>query len=257
MATRADRDGDDWVINGQKVWSSGAQFSAWGELIARTDFDAPKHKGMTAFMLPLDAPGVEVRPLRQMSGGSSFNEVFMTDVRIPDSYRIGDIGEGWRVALTTLGFERSGSDGGNRSDVWPLVRMVADEVGDTKNPLLRQSLAGLYTHLKLMSWNNQRTTARAEAGETPGPEGSIGKLFWVQSMLRTSDVMASILGPNLTADSGEWGTFTWNEQLLGAPGYRIAGGSDEIQRNIIGERVLGLPREPRVDRDVPFNEIPR
>ena len=257
LATQAGRDGDAWVINGQKVWSSGAQFSAWGELIARTDPDTAKHAGLTAFLVPLDAPGVEVRPIRQMSGGSSFNEVFLTDVRVPDALRLGEVGQGWKVALTTLGFERGGSGGGRAvGGSWERLLGLARWMDATGDPLMRQKLASVYIRVRIRAMNAERAAVSAAQGQPPGPEGSIGKLLWVQNLGHISDVAAALLGPRLTADTGEWGTYAWNAHLLGAPGYRIAGGSDEIQRNIIGERVLGLPGDIRTDRG-PWRDIPR
>ena len=257
LATHARRDGDEWVISGQKVWSSGAQFSGWGELIARTDPGVPKHAGLTAFLLPLDAPGVEVRPIRQMSGGSSFNEVFLTDVRIPDALRLGAIGQGWKVALTTLGFERGGSGGGRPvGGSWHRLLGLARWLDATGDPLIRQKLASVYIRMRLRAMNAERAASSAALGQPPGPEGSIGKLMWVQGLAEISDVASSLLGPRLTADTGEWGTYAWNAHLLGAPGYRIAGGSDEIQRNIIAERVLGLAGDIRADRG-PWRDIPR
>ncbi len=257
LGTRAVRDGDDWIVNGQKVWSSGAQFAPWGELIARTDPDVPKHAGLTAFIVPLDVPGVDIRPIRQMSGGSSFNEVFFTDVRIPDELRLGDVGAGWKVALTTLGFERAGSGtrtvGGRFEQALGLARWL----GRTDDPIVRERLADLYTNRRVTELLRQRFADVSARSGTPGPEGSIGKLRWTKDLIRTSEVVSLLLGPRLTADSGEWGTFAWSVHVLGAPGYRIAGGSDEIQRNIIGERVLGLPPEPHVDRDVAWRDVPR
>jgi len=262
LACRADRDGDEWVINGQKVWSSGAQFSEWGELIARSNPDVVKHKGMTAFIIPMDLPGIEIRPIKQMSGGSSFNEVFFNDVRIPDSMRLGPEGEGWKVALTTLGFERdhSGDGGGGGSRVggsWRLVLATARAMGVTADPVMRQELAALYTHFRVEGFVNRRAADMRRAGSPPGPEGSLGKLVWTEGMRKVSDVISKILGPALVADTGEWGTYAWGEQVLGAPGYRIAGGSDETQRNIIGERVLGLPGDVRVDKDVAWKDTRR
>jgi alkylation response protein AidB-like acyl-CoA dehydrogenase len=257
LGTRAVRDGDEWVVNGQKVWSSGAQFSAWGELIARSDPDVPKHKGLTAFIVPLGAPGLEVRPVRQMSGGASFNEVFFSDVRIPDELRLGDVGAGWKVALTTLGFERGG--GGTRAvgGSWNQVLALAQWLDRNDEPLARQRLADLHINGRITQLVRQRSAALAAAGDPPGPEGSIGKLRWSQDLIRTSEVVSHLLGPRLTADTGEWGTYAWAAHVLGAAGYRIAGGSDEIQRNIIGERVLGLPPEPRPDRDLAWRDVPR
>ena len=259
LSCRAVRDGDEWVINGQKVWSSGAQFSQWGELIARTDPDVAKHKGLTAFMLPLDAPGVEVRPIKQMSGGSSFCEVFFTDVRIPDDLRIGEVGDGWTVATTTLSFERdhseSGTDGAKPGGSWKQLLATARRMGVTNDAVMRDKLTKIYIHSRVESFTNRRAADLARSG-TPGPEGSLGKLLWTEGMNAISDVVADVLGAQLLADSGDWGAFAWNEHILGAPGYRIAGGSDEVQRNIIGERVLGLPREPRADTG-PWTGIPR
>lgn len=252
LATRAVRDGDEWVINGQKVWSSGARFAAWGEIICRTDTEVRKHAGLTAFLLPMDAPGIEVRPIRQMSGGSSFNEVFFTDVRVPDTMRLGEPGEGWKVTLLTLAFERM-SSGSHRGDdrvggSWTQVHELASWLGVTDDPIVRQHLATAYTLDRIRTFHAMRQAATAGPDEgAPGPQGSIGKLLWTQSLTQLSDVVSHLLGPRLLADTGEWGTYAWAEHVLGAPGYRIAGGSDEIQRNIIGERVLGLPAEPRVD----------
>ena len=256
LATSAVRDGEGWVINGQKVWSSGAQFSGWGELIARSDPEVAKHAGMTAFLVPMDAPGVEVRPIRQMSGGSSFNEVFFTDVRLPDDLRLGGVGDGWKVALATLGFERGGSGGRGVGGSWERLVGLARWLGRSKDPIIRQKLASVYIHQRLQSFSRARVQASAESGRPPGPEGSTGKLAWVQGLTEIGSVAADLLGSRITADTGEWGTFAWSDHLLGAPGYRIAGGSDEIQRNIIGERVLGLPGEPRADRG-PWRNIPR
>jgi alkylation response protein AidB-like acyl-CoA dehydrogenase len=261
VTTKAVRDGDEWVLTGQKVWTSGAMFAQWGLAITRTDPDLPKHKGLTAFMVPLDAPGVEIRPIRQMSGGANFNEVFLTDVRLNDAdFRLGPVGEGWRVALTCLGFERDHSSGGGGGHVgggFRLVLEAARHFERTDDPVTRQVLADLYIQQKVTQMTNRRAAAKLRAGQTPGPEASLGKLMWTANMARVSDAVSGILGPRLVADTGEWGTYAWSKHVLGAPGYRIAGGSDEIQRNIIGERVLGLPAEPRVDKDVSFTDAQR
>jgi alkylation response protein AidB-like acyl-CoA dehydrogenase len=262
LGCRAEKDGEEWVINGQKVWSSGAQFSEWGELIARSDPTTQKHRGMTAFLVPLDTPGVEIRPIRQMSGGTSFNEVFLTDVRIPDSLRLGEVGDGWNVALTTLGFERdrsdTGGDGGaaRTGGSWGQLLATAKAVGSTSDPVMRQSLMRAYSHTRVEGFLNRRAAQLRSSG-TPGPEGSLGKLMWTEGMNLISEVACQVLGTKLIADTGEWGTYAWNEHILGAPGYRIAGGSDEVQRNIVGERVLGLPGEPRVDKGLAWRDIPR
>ena len=261
LGCRAVRDGAEWVINGQKVWSSGAQFSEWGELIARTDVEAPKHKGMTAFMVPMDTAGIEIRPIRQMSGGTSFNEVYFDEVRIPDTLRLGPEGEGWRVALTTLGFERDHSDssGGKTraGGSWHQLLATAQALGVNRDPVIRQKMAGMYIHTRIENLTNRRAADIAKAGGTPGPEGSLGKLLWTEGMKRMSDVVSEILGAALVADNGQWGTYAWGEHVLGAPGYRIAGGTDEVQRNILGERVLGLPGEPRVDKGIPWKDVVR
>ena len=255
LSTKAVRDGDEWVIDGQKVWTSTARLSPWGFAICRTDPDVPKHAGMTAFIVPLDAPGVEVRPIRQMTGGASFNEVFLTGVRVGDDMRIGEIGDGWKVALTILGFERQTSGHGRRGGDFDDLLGLARHMGRSDDPVVRQDLARVYCVQKSREWGIARATARVNRTGTAGPEGSISKLMWTETLRLISDIAGRLLGPAMAADTGEWGTYGWNEHLLGSPGYRIAGGSDEIQRNIIGERVLGLPGEPRVDRDVPFSQL--
>ncbi|WP_116997235.1 acyl-CoA dehydrogenase family protein [Desertimonas flava] len=262
LSCRAERDGDEWVINGQKVWSSGAQFSRWGELIARHDPDVVKHKGMTAFVIPMDLPGTTIRPIKQMSGGSSFNEVFFDDVRVPDSMRLGDVGDGWKVALTTLGFERDHSDsagggGGRVGGSWRQLLATARAVGVNADPVVRQRLARVYADHRIEQFVSRRSADLRRAGQPAGPEGSLGKLLWTNGMNGMSDAISAVLGAALVADTGAWGTYEWGAHVLGAPGYRIAGGSDEVQRNIIGERVLGLPAEPRVDKDAAWRDVPR
>jgi alkylation response protein AidB-like acyl-CoA dehydrogenase len=196
-----------------------------------------------------------------MSGGTSFNEVFLTDVRLSDGrHRLGAVGDGWRVALTCLGFERdhsAGSRGGHVGGGFRQVLATADHFGLTDDARIRQVLADLYIQHKVTQYTNRRAAARMRAGQTPGPEASLGKLMWTANMARVSDAISAVLGPRLVADTGEWGTYAWGAHVLGAPGYRIAGGSDEVQRNIIGERVLGLPPEPRVDKDIPFSQVQR
>jgi alkylation response protein AidB-like acyl-CoA dehydrogenase len=258
LGTRAVREGEGWVVSGQKVWTSGAHLAQWGELIARTDPDVPKHAGLTAFVIPLDLPGITVRPLRQMSGGSSFNEVLLDDVRVPDSCRLGDVGDGWKVTLTTLGFERGGDGppmrvGGGFDELLALARWL----GRDKDPVVRQRLAEVYAHERIGVLSAMRAEAERRPGQPPGPEGSIKKLHWVRGLAQVSEVAALLLGNRLVADTGEWGTFSWTAHVLGAPGYRIAGGSDEVQRTILGERVLVLPAEPRADRGVPWRESVR
>jgi acyl-CoA dehydrogenase len=248
LQTRAVRDGDEWVVNGQKVWTSGAHLSDIGEIICRTDPDAPKHRGLTGFVVDMHAQGVEVRPLRQMTGGASFNEVFFTDVRVPDSHRLGDVNGGWTVALTTLMNERAaiGGGGGGGVGLPTTTRLIetARAMGKADDPLVRQQLADVLVHEQVARYTNLRAMAKVAAGGLPGPEMSIAKLSLTNNMVRVAEVVAAILGPRLAADSGAWGTYAWSQYVLGVPGLRIAGGSDEVMHNIIGERVLGLPKEP-------------
>lgn len=249
IQTRAVRDGEEWVISGQKVWTSGAQHSDLGEIITRTSLDKPKHKGLTMLLVDMKAPGVTVRPLRQMTGGASFNEVFFDDVRVHDSHRLGDVDEGWTVALTTLMNERAAIGGGLGNRATSLTRFVelARYLGLADDPLVRQRLADSYVNLQVARYTNQRAMAKIRAGQVPGPEMSIAKLAMTQNFQRLADMLAAMLGPRVTADTGEWGTYAWGELVLGVPGMRVAGGTDEVMRNIVGERVLGLPKEPRVD----------
>lgn len=249
LQTRAVRDGDEWVVTGQKVWTSGAHLSDIGEVLCRTDPDAPKHRGLTGFVVDMHAPGVEVRPLRQITGGASFNEVFFTEVRIPDSHRLGDVNGGWTVALTTLMNERAaigggmaGTSSGNMS-TQRLVELVRHQ-GKQDDPLVRQQVADIVINGRVASYTNLRSMAKIAAGQLPGPEMSIAKLSLTLNMGRMSELLSHVLGPKLVADSGEWGTYAWSQFVLGLPGLRVAGGTDEILHNIIGERVLGLPKEP-------------
>jgi alkylation response protein AidB-like acyl-CoA dehydrogenase len=257
LSCKARRDGDEWVLDGQKVWTSTARISQYGFAICRHDPDVTKHAGMTAFLIPLDAPGIDIRPIRQMSGGATFNEVFLSGVRVADSMRIGNVGDGWKVAVTVLGHERATSGSGRRGGTFDDVLMLARHLDRTGEPVVRQQLANVYMSGKVRDWTKARAAASAKATGSSGPGGSIGKLLWTQALAQITEVVGDLLGPALAADTGEWGTFAWNEHVLGAPGYRIAGGSDEIQRNIVGERVLGLPGEPRVDRDGTFAELAR
>jgi acyl-CoA dehydrogenase len=249
IQTRAVRDGDEWVVTGQKVWTSGAHLSDIGEIVCRTDPDAPKHKGITAFVVDMKAPGVEVRPLRQITGGASFNEVFFTEVRIPDSHRLGDVNGGWTVALTTLMNERAAIGGGmagtssGNMGTQRLIELVRHQ-GKDRDPLVRQQVADIVINGRVASYTNLRAMAKIAAGQLPGPEMSISKLSLTYNMRRMVELLSHVLGPKLVADSGEWGTFAWSQFVLGLPGMRVAGGTDEILHNIIGERVLGLPKEP-------------
>jgi alkylation response protein AidB-like acyl-CoA dehydrogenase len=251
LSSRAVLDGDVWRVSGQKVWSSRAHYSAWGLLLARTDADVPKHAGITAFALRMDAPGVEVRPLQQMNGDTHFNEVFMDDAIVPDADRIGDAGAGWGVAITTLMHERGalGPGGGpGRRELIDLVRRK----GDAGDPLLRERTASVIAELEVGRLTNLRAREGRKAGRPPGPEGSGAKLRGAAAIKALADLAVDVEGLGGLVGEDEWSTL-----FLTAPSISIRGGTDEIQRNILGERVLGLPPEPRVDKGVPFKEVPR
>jgi alkylation response protein AidB-like acyl-CoA dehydrogenase len=259
LQTRAERDGEEWIVNGQKVWTSGAQYSDIGEVICRTDPDQPKHKGLTGFVVDMHAPGVEVRPLRQMTGGASFNEVFFTDVRVPDSHRLGDVNQGWTVALTTLMNERAsiGAGGGGGSGLGNVNRLaeMVRYFGMDDDPITRQELMKVYIGFQVSKYTNQRAMDKIKSGQLPGPEMSIAKLSLTNNMWRSANFVASVLGPRLTADTGEWGTYAWSQFLCGVPGMRVAGGTDEVMKNIVGERVLGLPKDPGIDSKTAFSDL--
>jgi alkylation response protein AidB-like acyl-CoA dehydrogenase len=260
LQMKADRDGDEWVLTGQKVWTTGAQFSDVGEVICRSDPNLPKHKGLTGFIVDMKAPGVEVRPLRQMTGGASFNEVFFNEVRVPDDHRLGDVNQGWTVALTTLMNERAsiggggGSSRGSNMDVAFLAQML-HAMGKGDDAVLRDELIRLHIEMEVARLNNMRGAAKMKAGQLPGPEMSTGKLALANNMRKTGDFVSKVLGAKLIANSGEWGTYGWGDFILGTPGMRIAGGSDEVMRNILGERVLGLPKDPGIDSVTPFKDL--
>lgn len=256
LQMRAEADGDEWILNGQKVWTSGAHYCDIGEVICRTDPDMPKHRGLTGFVVDMKAPGVEVLPLRQMTGGANFNEVFFTDVRVPDTNRLGDVNDGWRVALTTLMNERASIGSGSRAGGgFTRLKEMVRHFGLDDDPTIRQELAKIYTGSHVLSYFAQMTMARVKAGQAPGPEMSGSKLLLTANQKAISDLVSRVLGPRLTADSGEWGTFSWADYVLGFPAMRIAGGSDEVLRNILGERVLGLPKEPGIDTTSPFKDL--
>ena len=257
LQTKAERDGDEWVITGQKVWTSGAQYSDIGEIICRTDPGLPKHKGLTGFIVDMHSPGVEIRPLRQMTGGASFNEVFYNEVRVPDSYRLGEVNNGWGVALTTLMNERAAIGTASSGEVSAFTRIQAmvEHFGLTNDPIVREKMADLFIRTKVAGYNNQRAMDKIRAGQTPGPEMSIAKMALVENQKRMNDFLCLVLGSKLQADTGEWGTYSWSQFLLGAPGMRIAGGSDEVMRNIVGERVLGLPKDTGIDSKSAFRDI--
>jgi alkylation response protein AidB-like acyl-CoA dehydrogenase len=265
LATRASRDGDEWVVNGQKVWTTIAHLSRWGMLVTRTDPDAPKHQGMTYFVLDMEAPGVEVRPLRQMTGEAEFNEVYLTDVRIPDSERLGAVGDGWRVALTTLMNERVaiGSIVRPRESgaIGEAVALWKERGGDD---VQRDALSKLWIEAEV----NRLTAIRAGQNRskgTPGPEGSTGKLQGAELNKRIYEWAVNFLGPEgMLFPSYEYRApeefqaerdVRWS--FLRSRANSIEGGTTEIMKNILGERVLGLPGEPRIDKDLPWSEVPR
>jgi alkylation response protein AidB-like acyl-CoA dehydrogenase len=258
LGTRARRTEKGWVVSGQKIWSSGANFADYGLLLARTDPDVPKHAGITAFLLPMDAPGLDIRPIRQMSGGSSFAEVYLDDVLVADAMRVGEIGQGWSVALATLGFEREASDGSaGVGGSWEQVRALAETAGAADDPFARQGLARVYTRTRLNELSAESDAVRRAEGADVGATGSLRKLQWVGLLREISDTVSSILQDRLIADTGDPGAFVWNDHVLGSIGYSIAGGTDEVQRNIIGERILRLPPEPRPDQGLPWSAMRR
>jgi alkylation response protein AidB-like acyl-CoA dehydrogenase len=253
LATRATRDGDVWRVTGQKVWTSRGRYSRRGLLLARTDVDVPKHDGITAFGIDMHTAGVDVRPLRQMNGDAHFTEVFLDDVLVPDHDRIGDAGAGWRIALTTLAHERGavGAPGGSFFDFDRLLDLARTR-GGTSDAALRDALVRVFVDLRVASLTARRARDVGRAGR-PGPEGSGLKLRGSATFKHYTDVALRVLGADAMCDpTGEWQTM-----FLTAPSLSIRGGTDEVQRNIVGERVLGLPSEPRPDRGVPFRDLLR
>jgi len=260
-AVKADDGSGDWIINGQKIWTSGAQYSDWGLLITRTDPDVPKHKGLTMFFLSMKSPGVEVRPIKQANGASSFNEVYFTDVRIPDSQRLGEVGQGWEVSLTTLMNERLSIGSGMSTGFPELFRFCMDAEIDgrpaVEDSAVRSRLAQIAVKQSGLKYTGMRAISALSKGETPGPENSIGKLVAGATMQDLAIFALDLQGESgvlWSEDSPQQGRF--QAMLMRSPATRIEGGSDEILRNIIGERVLGLPGDIRVDKDVPFKDIP-
>jgi alkylation response protein AidB-like acyl-CoA dehydrogenase len=272
LSTRAVRDGDEWVISGQKVWNTLAHIADRGMLVTRTDPEAPKHKGLTYFALDMHAPGVEVRPLRQITGEAEFNEVYMTDVRVPDTDRIGEVGEGWRVAMTTLMNERTtigggqGPPGKGSGAIAEAVRIWKDEVA-VHTPAKRDALVRAWIDAEVLRLTNIRASQNRRAGN-PGPEGSIAKLSFAEINMRIYELCVDLLGAAALVDYDYEMRRAESLGLVGPPGSSrkmflraransIEGGTSEIQRNILGERVLGLPGEVRTDKDVPWSQVPR
>ena len=248
-STRAVRDGDEWVINGQKVWTSSAHAADLGLCVTRTDPNVPKHKGLTTFLVDMHAPGVDIRPLKQMTGEANFNEVFLTDVRVPDSHRVGDVNAGFGVIITTLGNERSiatrRSNVGRGIGPFERIAGVVHEYGDPSDANTRQRLAQVYVLERIRELQHERWRQATKPGETPGPEMMLGKLHNTVLNRQLVPLLTEVLGPRLDTDTGEWGAYAWTEYVLSTPGMRIGGGTEEIVRNTVAERVLGLPKEPK------------
>jgi alkylation response protein AidB-like acyl-CoA dehydrogenase len=253
LATRAEPDGDLWRVTGQKVWSSRAHYAQWGFLLARTDPSVPKHSGISAFAIRMDTPGLEIRPLRQMNGDAHFSEVFLDGAVAHESDRIGEVGGGWHVARTALANERGAVGAAGTGLGSPAERLLAllDERGDQVDAAARDRVMATHVASEVNRLTTRRARGAAEAGRTPGPEGSGAKLRGAMVFKETASAALSLLGPAGALSDGEWATL-----FLTAPSISIRGGTDEIQRNIVGERVLGLPPEPRTDVDLPWDEIP-
>jgi acyl-CoA dehydrogenase len=256
VATRAVRDGDEWVVSGQKVWTSGADESDWGILLARTNPDAPKHKGITYFLVDMTSPGFDIRPLKQMTGSEHFSEVFIDEVRIPHENVLGDVDAGWGCAITTLSNERGLIAGGNKSSDSVALIELAQKRGRSDDPVLRQQLADCWIRQQIQRFHGYRLQTALSKGVPPGPETSVMKLFAAEYLRRLGNTSEALLGPEgtLLDDAAPAGT-EWQSRFLFAPAIRIAGGSNEVQRNIMAERVLGLPGELRADRDVAFRDL--
>ncbi len=262
LRTRAEKDGDEWVINGQKIWTSGAQNSDYGILITRTDPNVAKHKGLTMFFLDMRSPGVDIRPIKQVNGQSGFNEVYFDDVRIPDAQRLGAVGDGWRVSLTTLMNERMAIGGSIPTGVPELLELVQSLAKDggsaIEDPAVRSKLADWYAKSAGLRNTASRAISALSKGDIPGPENSIGKLVAGGLMQDVAKFGMDLqgFGSVLMDPKIAEGSARFQAMLLRSPAVRIEGGTDQILRNIIGERVLGLPDDMRADKGLPFNEIP-
>ncbi len=262
LRTKAEKDGDEWVINGQKVWTSGAHYSEFGILLTRTNPDVPKHKGLTMFYIDMKAPGVTVKPIKQINGGANFNEVFFNDLRVKDSQRLGEVGDGWKVALTTLMHERlavgggAGARGPDAKEILELARTTELEDGPAiRNAAVREKIADIYVRTQGLKSTTDRTMTELSRGAQPGPEASI---FKIVSAPKLQDVAG--FGMDLQGEAGvvmDGANNEFQQSYMWAPGLRIAGGTDEILKNIIAERVLGLPGDIRVDKDLAFKDAPK
>ena len=261
LRTRAVQDGDEWVINGQKIWTSGAQYCDYGILLTRTDPSVPKHQGLTMFIVNMKAPGVEIRPIKQASGKSGFNEVYFTDVRIKDDHRLGAVGDGWKVSIVTLMNERLAVGSASGPDAKEMLALAQSlEVDDRpalENKAVRDRIATWHCEQSGLHFTKLRVQSAMSRGETPGPENSITKIVSANKLQGIGSYGMDLMdmGGILVDQDGQDDSFygAW----LSAPGLRIAGGTDEILRNIIAERVLGLPGDVRVDKSIPFTEVPQ
>ncbi|MEL0244056.1 MAG: acyl-CoA dehydrogenase family protein, partial [Gammaproteobacteria bacterium] len=262
IKTKAELDGDTWTINGQKVWTSGAHYSDYAILVTRSDFNAPKHKGLTYFFLDMKSPGIEVRPIRQITGGANFNEVYFTDVKIPDSQRLGEVGDGWKVALTTLMNERLAVGDASGVDFQEIFELTKESDFNGENAIsnggVREKLADWYCEYAGLKYTKMRNISALSRGDTPGPDASITKIVSANKLQDIANFGMDLMdnASIIKSDDKDDIRALFQGSLLGAPLIRIAGGTDEILRNIIAEQVLGMPQDVRVDKTVPFNEIP-
>jgi acyl-CoA dehydrogenase len=256
LSTRAVLDGDEWVVDGQKVWTSSAPRAEWGILLARTDPAAPKHKGISYLLVDMSTPGIDIRPLRQMTGDSHFSEVFLDGVRIPTANVVGEVGDGWAVAQTTLASERTAIAGGSGGADPPGLIRLAQERGVAHDPLIRLAVVDAHLRSELLRFLRYRSQTALSQGKAPGPETSVMKLVYARFMQQMTSAAIQVQGATamLAGDELPSGG-VWTTKFLHSPSLRIAGGSDQIQGNIIGERVLGLPREAQPDRGTPFRDL--
>ena len=260
LRSRAVQDGNDWIINGQKVWTSGAHFCDYGIIVVRHDPDVDKHAGMTFFFVDMKSPGIDIKPIKQITGGSSFNEVYFNDVRIPDSQRLGAVGDGWRVAITTLMNERLAVGDANGADAKEAFKWAQkqDDHGQPliRNRAVRESIADWYCQASGLKNTKLRTMSALSRGDTPGPEASITKVVSANKLQAVGNFGIDSLDMAGMLKTDDSDVHSFHDAWLGAAGLRIAGGTDEILKNIIAERVLGLPQDPRADKGVAFKDIP-
>jgi alkylation response protein AidB-like acyl-CoA dehydrogenase len=259
LQSKAELDGDEWILNGQKVWTTLAHKSQYGIVVARTDPDQVKHAGLSMFILDMAAPGVEIRPIHQIDGGSHFNEVFFSDVRIPKDHLLGEYNAGWKLATAMLMYERVAIGGAGAGKInqptYKLLKSAAEETGKLQDPVVRDQLMKIYAMETTKSMVAMRNRAEQKAGKTPGPGGSLGKLFGSNIAWKMREIALEIAGMSSIAwDPADASGAERQRIVLNSFQSSIAGGTDEIQRNIIGDRVLGLPRDINVDKGVPFNQ---